>query len=374
MNYTFSYWEKNYLVPKLDFIVLGAGLIGKQIAIKLKEKLPNASVAIIDKHPFSAGASTRNAGFACFGSVSEIIDDFNRSDANDVIKLAHKRFVGLQKLRQQWGTDSIGFIQNGSVEIFDKQDVSFYENTLQQVEHINNLLQKEFGINNIFKIQNNSLGFNAMDKLIFNAHEGKLNTGKLNAVMSDKMHRIGVLPYYGIQIDSIEQIGNGYSLTDSDGFNFTCTQLIMATNAFTPQLFPDIDIEPARGQIILTKPIPNLPEMPIIHADKGYIYARTIDDRILIGGGRNKFMEEERTTQFGNTHNLTKYLSEYLSNIILPNTPFEIDMQWSGIMAMGAEKLPIVRRINNNLLMCVRMSGMGVALGPVLSEEILEMI
>ena len=46
----------------------------------------------------------------------------------------------------------------------------------------------------------------------------------------------------------------------------------------------------------------------------------------------------------------------------------------SGIMAMGREKLPIVKRVNENLLLCVRLSGMGVALGPVLSDEIAEMV
>ena len=48
-------------------------------------------------------------------------------------------------------------------------------------------------------------------------------------------------------------------------------------------------------------------------------------------------------------------------------------MQWSGIMAMGKDKLPIVKRENDSLILCVRMGGMGVALGPVLSDEVVSM-
>jgi hypothetical protein len=46
-------------------------------------------------------------------------------------------------------------------------------------------------------------------------------------------------------------------------------------------------------------------------------------------------------------------------------------MHWSGIMGIGKQKLPIVKKVYEHLGICVRMSGMGVALGPVLSDEVL---
>jgi hypothetical protein len=49
-------------------------------------------------------------------------------------------------------------------------------------------------------------------------------------------------------------------------------------------------------------------------------------------------------------------------------------MHWSGIMAMGEEKIPIVKKVDDHLILCVRMSGMGVALGPVLSDEVADML
>jgi gamma-glutamylputrescine oxidase len=43
-------------------------------------------------------------------------------------------------------------------------------------------------------------------------------------------------------------------------------------------------------------------------------------------------------------------------------------------MAMGSEKMPIVREIQPNVFCCIRMSGMGVALAPIVSQQVSEMI
>ena len=69
-----SYWEqKNYL--DYDLVVVGAGIVGLSTAIRYKEKFPQRSVLVMERGVFPTGASIRNAGFACFGSVTEILDD-----------------------------------------------------------------------------------------------------------------------------------------------------------------------------------------------------------------------------------------------------------------------------------------------------------
>jgi glycine/D-amino acid oxidase-like deaminating enzyme len=39
-------------------------------------------------------------------------------------------------------------------------------------------------------------------------------------------------------------------------------------------------------------------------------------------------------------------------------------------MAMGSEKSPILRQLNDQVFCAVRMSGMGVALAPVIGEKV----
>ena len=108
-------------------------------------------------------------------------------------------------------------------------------------------------------------------KSIFNAHEGQLNSGLLNQTIADLMHREGVIPLYGINVESINAFNNSYTLITNEGFELVTNQLIVCNNAFASELLPELNVVPARGQIIVTKPIDNLPFNGIYHADKGYI-------------------------------------------------------------------------------------------------------
>ncbi|MCC6817851.1 MAG: FAD-binding oxidoreductase [Bacteroidia bacterium] len=369
MKHFSSFWESSVLLRKFDFIVLGAGLIGKQIAIKIKSKSPNARIAIVDRSPISYGASTRNAGFACFGSVSEIVDDLNRSPQDQVALLASKRLKGIQQLVSNFGADAIGYRNTGSFEIYTQQ--SEFNQAIDKFAFVNQLLYDVAGIDEAFQWRNiANFKMNCFDDCLFNPYEGMINTGMLNEVMNDLTHRMGIIPLYGLDIESIAKINHGYELKDKNGIELSCSQLIVTTNAFTSFLLPELDVTPARGQIILTKPIENLPIDGIFHHDKGYIYFRNLDNRVLLGGARNYFENQENTFDFNGEDNIRTHLEKYLAEFILPGRDFEIETSWTGIMAMGKEKIPIVKRIDNHLIVCVRMSGMGVALGPVLSDEV----
>jgi glycine/D-amino acid oxidase-like deaminating enzyme len=67
-------------------------------------------------------------------------------------------------------------------------------------------------------------------------------------------------------------------------------------------------------------------------------------------------------------HELEKYLDE----VILPGQKekYTIDYRWSGIMAMGSDKMPIIKELEPNIFCAVRMSGMGVALAPIVGKSI----
>ena len=64
-----SYWEKQSLL-QYDHIVLGSGIVGLSAAISLKERQPQARVLVLERALLPTGASTKNAGFACIGSLT----------------------------------------------------------------------------------------------------------------------------------------------------------------------------------------------------------------------------------------------------------------------------------------------------------------
>jgi gamma-glutamylputrescine oxidase len=61
---------------------------------------------------------------------------------------------------------------------------------------------------------------------------------------------------------------------------------------------------------------------------------------VLFGGGRNMDFNEEETTEFEFNETILDNLVEKLHTIILPQTSFEIDYAWTGIMAFGDTKFP----------------------------------
>jgi gamma-glutamylputrescine oxidase len=144
---------------------------------------------------------------------------------------------------------------------------------------------------------------------------------------------------------------------------------IIATNGFASQWI-DEDIQPARAQVLVTNPIPNLKVRGTFHYEKGYYYFRNIGDRILLGGGRNIDIKGENTANFGTTDAIQNRLKSLLRETILPNEEFNIDYTWSGIMGVGATKSPILRMLNKNTAIGVRVGGMGVALGSQVGKKL----
>ena len=117
-----SYWEIKSWFKNVDFTIVGSGIVGLSCALNLRKKFPKAKIVILEKGMLPQGASTKNAGFACFGSVSEIVEDLKNHSQSEVVSLIKKRINGLTQLRKLLGDKSIGYHQNGGYEIFPKKD------------------------------------------------------------------------------------------------------------------------------------------------------------------------------------------------------------------------------------------------------------
>ena len=136
----------------------------------------------------------------------------------------------------------------------------------------------------------------------------------------------------------------------------------------------DENIVPARAQVLVTKPIDNLKVKGTFHLEQGYYYFRNIDQRILIGGGRNLDFKSESTIEFGQTSIVQSKLEDLLKNTIIPNMNFEIDYSWSGIMGIGNKKKPILKQLSTNVSCGVRLGGMGVAIGASVGRDLADLI
>lgn len=373
---TFSYWERTAFIDNADIIIIGSGLVGLSAALRLKKQEPTLNVLVLERGFLPTGASTKNAGFACFGTVSEQMDYLKKSSEAEVLRMVDYKWRGLQKLRENLGDDNIGFRQHGGYELFMDNETEKAAESIEQLTYFNKLLHQAIGKPDIYSVANAKIadfGFRGVSAMIYNPFEGQLHTGKMMRALLNKVYSAGVMVLNGCDIKNIENDGKRVALTTSQG-NFKAGKVILATNAFANQLFPGLNVTPGRGQVLVTKPIPGLKLQGTYHFNEGYYYFRNIDGRVLFGGGRNLDYTAEETWDFGHTDKVKNKLLSYLSEVILPGQDFEVDYWWSGIMGFGEDIRPIVKQVEPHVFCAVRCNGMGVAMGSLVGEEVADLV
>lgn len=371
-----SYWEYDRYFKRNDVVIVGAGIVGLNAAIHLKKVAKHLNVLIVERGFLPYGASTRNAGFACFGSASEIMDDIKNMDENSVFNLIEKRWFGLQKLRKNIGDKNLDFKQFGGYELFKTSDEKLYATCAEKIPFLNSNIAKITNKKNAFSLANDEIKnfeFKGINGLIKNKLEGQIDTGKMMDALLLKAKDLGIKIITGLTVESLVDDGVKVQIKTSDGFQFAAKKAIICINGFAKTLLPELDVEPARAQVLVTQPIKNLPFKGTFHYDCGYYYFRNIGKKILFGGGRNLDFVGENTMEMDMTKLIQNQLIHLLKTNIIPNYAFEIKHQWSGIMGIGATKQPIVKSISKHLFCAVRMGGMGVAIGSLVGEEIAEL-
>lgn len=366
-----SIWELETFYRKREVIIIGAGFTGLWTAISIKEKYPEKSILIIERNSVPLGASTRNAGFACFGSLTEVIADAEKMDWDKTLQLVKMRFEGLKKIQSYFKNTEIDFELNGGYEILNN------EGPLQKLDEVNQKLKIITGVEKTYFLHQQKItefGLGKSEFLIENPLEGSLHSGKLLQQLLKKCYELKIEFLFGTEVESVAEGPNEIEVQLARDTSICCQQIIHCTNAFAPKFLEKEEIIPARGQIILTEPIENLKLKGTFHYDEGFYYFRNLGNRILLGGGRNQDFKTEETTAFETTVFLQNHLENFLKEVILPNQNIEIYLRWSGIMAMGSEKTPIVKQISDRQFCAVRLSGMGVALAPKIGEMVAEMI
>ncbi|MBB3697867.1 FAD-dependent oxidoreductase [Flammeovirga yaeyamensis] len=368
-----SFWEKESFM-QYHLIVIGSGIVGLSTAIEYKEKYPNKRVLILEKGILPSGASTKNAGFACFGSLTEICDDLENYSEEFVLQTVQKRYNGLQRLRQRVGDKNMDFYAYGGYELICKEQL-FY---LNQLHEVNDLLspifhQKVF-LERGFKTPRFGFDDHQVKELLYNPLEGQIHTGKMMTALLKIARSKDIEILTGIEVKQLNEESKNVLITTDKKLEFKAEQVAVCVNAFASKLLPQYKIQPGRGQVVITKPIQNLPIEGTYHYDRGYYYFRNVGDRLLIGGGRHLAYEAETTTEFATTTQITQPINELLKEVILPGVDFEIEQEWSGIMGFGDKKEPIIEKLSDKIAVGIRMGGMGIAIGSEVGHELSNLI
>ena len=369
---TLSYWEHKTWLSNIDYTIVGSGIVGLNCALRLSQQFPAAKILILEKGILPQGASTKNAGFACFGSISEVLSDLNNHTEEEVTQLVKLRWEGIQLLRNSLGDNKIGYENHGGHEVFLKGASEKFEHCMDNIGYINDLLTPVFK-ERAFKKTSNVFNFhNTKNQYISNVLEAQIDTGLMMANLLEKVRRKGVQILNAVEVLEISETNKGV-LIKTNNFEFSSAKLFIATNGFASELIGE-DVQPARAQVIITKPINHLKIIGTFHLEEGYYYFRNVANRILLGGGRNLDFNREQTSEFGLTEIVQNKLELLLKEVILPDTPFEIERRWSGIMGVGNQKKPVLKQYSDHIFCGVRLGGMGIAIGSYVGAQLADLL
>jgi glycine/D-amino acid oxidase-like deaminating enzyme len=359
-----SFWERETFNEHYDLIIVGAGITGNSAAYHFRKEHPEARILILERGFYPSGASTKNAGFACFGSISEILDDLELSTEDEVKSRIARRYEGLERLISILGKKNIQYDDCGGYEFLFNTD-RWTKPSLNAVEMVNDWFEEITEEKEVFEtITHNG-------HLLLKSHlEGSINPAAMMQSWQRLNQENGTEYRYST---SVREIHRQKIVTES-GTELTADHILVATNAFASKLCPDVEIKPGRGLVLISKPQKDFSWRGIYHYNRGFIYARNVGDRLLIGGARDLDKTGEETFDFGVNETIRQELFRFSQTVFDVDMEENLDMKWSGIMGFTPDKAPVVRKTTDNIVVAAGLSGMGVAIGTTIGKEAVDLM
>jgi len=369
---SFGYWTASSVFAAYDVVIVGGGFTGLCAGITLLKNAPQLRVAILESELLGTRASSRNAGFVCFGSASEIQRDVEIHGAEQVQTLLRLKLKGVKVLIEYLKTRKTSYHRAPAYELLMSDFPEAREKALDSLEPLNKVFHTAIGVSDYFK-QNPALskqyGLPGLGEVISMKYEAQVNPANVVAALTLLFKNLGGIFINGCT--ALQYHRNHDKIVVQTTFGeLKANHLVIASNAFAPILQPKLNIQPNRAQVLVTSPLAKMPFKGNYHINFGYLYFRNVEgNRLLLGGARNVDLLTEQTAELGLNSEIQAWLVDFLQSKLLQGVPHTIEAQWSGIMGFGSELFPTHEEVEEDVFMAAGMNGMGTALGPALGYE-----
>ncbi|MEO8084848.1 MAG: FAD-dependent oxidoreductase, partial [Ardenticatenales bacterium] len=172
-------------------------------------------------------------------------------------------------------------------------------------------------------------------------HSGRLVAGLAAAAVSR-----GAAFVEGVDVRGIIR-ANGPIVVHTDRGAIAAEVVIVATNAWLPELLPDLGdlIVPVRGQVLSTAPLPTRVIRGAWSLNDGYEYLQQLSDgRIVFGGMRPAAPDREVGPAYLAADVNTAIHADLDAWLAarFPSLPLSVERRWAGPMGWTADRLPLV--------------------------------
>lgn len=355
-----------------DVLVVGGGITGITLAYTLAEK--GSSVGVLESGPLAGEASGRNAGFLLAAPAEpyrERIEFWGREGARAVLQIGRRSHQRLRELVQRHGIDC-EYEQKGSLRLsrssVETEDIRA---SLTELRH-DGFPMREVAVADAVAEAARPL-FDAAFEV---PEDGQVHPVRL-------LHGIAVAAIEkGARIHSHSRVMQarwqaGLWEVAANGHTARARTLVLATNAYTPQLVPSLTplIAPRRGQMVATAPLTERITDRPVYAQYGYQYWRqTADRRLIIGGWRDVDFDAESGYGTETTPRIQEAIEQGLAQLVPGGAP--IEHRWAGTMGFARDGRPLVGWLDaaHHLAICGGFTGHGMGMAAACTLDLADLL
>lgn len=345
-----------------DVAVIGAGVIGAGAAYFLNQR--GLKSVILEAGTVASGASGRNGGFVLRGIQSYYnlaVKRYGRDVAKQIYAFTEENQTLLRKYMNKANMpyeDSGSYVLASSLEELESlaESADLMAEDGFTVEYL-----KEDPLDRDFYGALSNPGDIALDP-------AKLTRG----LIEESCARV-------LETQSVSRVQNDGTklLVHSSNCIVECDKVVLAVNAYASlfdSFFAD-KVTPARGQILVTKPLRERILDRMCYANYGWEYFRQLpDNRLLLGGCRQHFLDQELGFADMVSKPVQAALENYLKDCFPDVAGVRIDYRFSGVMGFTADGLPLVGEMKKTpgLFFAVGCNGHGLSYGINMSKLLVE--
>jgi gamma-glutamylputrescine oxidase len=339
------------LPDKADVLIVGGGIAGTSLLWHLNRLRIDA--ILVERHHLAWGASGRNAGFLLAGvasSYAEAVRTYGRDAAREVWELTsenHDRMIEAAR-----GQD-VGHRRLGSAILPASEDERALLIESEQ------LLRED--------------GFQARwdGARLVNPRDGEIDPAAMVAALARQARGRAIRE--GVDVTALESRRRGVVVTAGEA-QCDAGVVILATNAYTPQLVPSVKIQPTRAQMVATAPDANaIADIPV-YSNFGYRYWRQLaTGEVLLGGWRDTTLETEKTYDDQPTPEIQAHLDAGLEEL---HVSAAVTHRWARTMGFTESGLPMAGPVDGmpNVYVCAGFTGHGMGFAFMTAKRVAEAI
>jgi gamma-glutamylputrescine oxidase len=364
----------------VDVAVLGGGFTGLSAAYYIRRLSPHKRVVVLEGMGCGNGASGRNGAMVLTMTADRYMN-FSSAPALDkkIYDLTADNIRALSKLSAATGIDC-ELDTNGALQVLStSEDLKAAKAYVREARSLG--MPVEFWS----KPQlSSAIGTQVYEGAFFDPNGGHVHPMKLVHASKAAAETAGVEIYENTTVANIEE-GPQHSLQTTRGHTIKAKSLVLATNAFTPNLgYFRNSILPVHEYVAMTQPLsePQLAEIgwhkrvPFNdNRTQVYYLGLTKDNRIHIGGGRPGCSFNGGTADSSAAAPHFAELQRELVRIFPALTGVTFDAGWDGVVDWSLDASPSVGRTgrHGNIFYGLGYSGHGVNLTSVFGRIIADL-